>query len=221
MWWLKMTEHIICFFLLCIYPEIFINFVTPQHIISSPNIASRSTKLSSATPLQCTLHCHWLPTVFVISMCLVVLGFVAQWDRMLYGRWKPCVFWTALAYVRSSNALCQRSGCEDHQKGCEEVETHPILVFPFLNTIQNCRGLRNILPALPNITCVLKLDSDGRRLCSFKVNPVFRDSWNLQLPWNILSRQLQLQVPLSYLFPVIPDRLGKYISFFNEAQYSF
>lgn len=29
----------------------------------------------------------------------------------------------------------------------------------------------------------------------------------------MLSLQLQLQVPLSYLFPVISDRLGKYISF--------
>lgn len=171
--------------------------------------------------LSHTTSVHSFIAMFVISMCLVISGFVAQWDGMLLGRWTPCVLWADLATVGSSNVLCQCSGCEDHQKGCEEVETRSVLVLSFLNTVQYCSGLRNVLPTLPNISCVLKLDSDGRRLCSFKVNPVFRDSWNLQLPWNMLSLQLQLQVPLSYLFPVIPDRLGKYISFFNEAQYSF
>lgn len=82
-------------------------------------------------------------------------------------------------------------------------------------------GLGNTLLTLPNVRCVLKLDSDVSRLCSFKVNPVFRDSWNLQLPWNMLSLQLQLQVPLSYLFPVIPDRLGKYISFLMKHNIVF
>lgn len=90
-----------------------------------------------------------------------------------------------------------------------------------LNTVKYFPGLGNALPTPLNVRCVLKLDSDVSRLCSFKVNPVFRDSWNLQLPWNMLLLQLQLQVPLSYLFPVIPDRLGKYISFLMKHNIVF